>query len=84
MALLKIMRDSGYADRARAYTVVVDGKPVGHIRNGEIREFPITGGQHDLSLKVDWCRSNVIHFTAAEGDVVTFDAKSNLRGRQLL
>ena len=31
MALLKIVRDSGYADRLRAYTVVLDGQECGRI-----------------------------------------------------
>ena len=84
MPLLKVVRDSGYADRARAYKVVVDGQTVGEIRNGETREFPITSGQHDVSLKIDWCGSKIISFIATEGDVFTFDAKSNLRGRRLL
>lgn len=77
---MKIVRDSGYADRLRAYDVVLDGNKVGKIGNGETREFPVSNGQHDLSLKIDWCGSKVIRFTAAAGDVLTFDAKSNLRG----
>jgi hypothetical protein len=78
------VRDSGYADRLRAYKVVVDGKPVGEIRNGETKEFPVSCGQHALALKVDWCGSKTIQFAAVEGDVRTFDAKSNLRGPKLL
>ena len=84
MALLKIVRDSGYADRLRAYKVIVDGKTAGEIRNGETKEFPISRGQHDLLLKVDWCGSKNIQFTVADGDALTFDAKSNLRGPRLL
>jgi hypothetical protein len=38
----------------RAYKVVVDGKTVGEIRNGETKEFPMSAGQHDVSLKIDW------------------------------
>jgi hypothetical protein len=84
LALLRIVRDSGYADRLRAYKVIVDGKTAGEIRNGEAKEIPISGGQHDLSLKIDWCGSKTIQFTVADGDVLTFDAKSNLRGPKLL
>jgi hypothetical protein len=50
----------------------------------ETKEFPISPGQHDLSLKIDWCGSKTIQFTVADGDVLTFDAKSNLRGPRLL
>jgi hypothetical protein len=45
--------------RLRASKVVVDGKKVGEIRNRETKNFlsPVSGGQHDLSLKIDWCGS---------------------------
>jgi hypothetical protein len=84
MALLKIVRDSGYADRLRDYKVVLDGKEAGKVANGETIEFPIPAGQHSLSLKIDWCGSNTIQFTALEEDVITFDARSNLRGSRIL
>jgi hypothetical protein len=84
LALLKIVRDSGYADRLRAYKVVVDGNTAGEIRNGETKEFPVSSGQHDLSLKIDWCGSKTIRFTIADGEMLTFDAKSNLRGPRVL
>jgi hypothetical protein len=64
--------------------VVVDGQTAGEIRNGETKEFPISCGQHNVSLKIDWCGSKTIQFTVAEGEVLTFDAKSNLRGPKLL
>jgi hypothetical protein len=84
LALLKIVRDSGYADRLRAYKVIVDGKTAGQIRDGETKEFPISGGQHDLSLKIDWCGSQRVQFTISDGDALTFHAKSNLRGPKLI
>ena len=57
MALIKIVRDSGFYDRFRAYEIVLDGEIVGTIRDGETWEFSIANGQHYLSLKVDWCGS---------------------------
>ncbi len=83
VALLKLVRDSGYADRLRAYKVVLDGKEAGKIGDGETIEFPISAGQHSLSLKIDWCGSNTIQFTVLEGDVIAFNAKSNLRGPRI-
>ncbi len=78
------LRDSGYADRLRAYEVIVDGNTAGEIRNGGTKKFPISSGQHDLLLKIDWCGSKTIRFTTGDGEVRTFDAKSNLRGPKLL
>jgi hypothetical protein len=50
----------------------------GEIGNGETKEFSISSGQHDLSLKIDRCGSKTMQFTVAEGDALTFGAKSNL------
>ncbi len=80
MAKLRIIRDSGYADRLRAYQVIVDSKQVGDLRDGQTKEFPVSAGQHQLSLKIDWCGSKTVLFSVAEGDTVTFHAKSSLRG----
>lgn len=84
MAMLRIKRDSGYADRLRAYSVILDGIQAGKIGNGEIKEFPIPPGQHELRLKVDWCGSNAIQFAASNNDTLSFSARSNLRGMKLL
>jgi hypothetical protein len=83
LAILKITRDSGYADALRAYQVIVDGKRVGNLKAGETKQFPVSVGPHSLSLKIDWCGSNTIQFTAAEADDLAFYAKSNLRGSKL-
>jgi len=83
MVSLTIVRDSGYADRIRKYKVVVDGAVVGHISNGETKEFPVSPGHHYLCMKIDWCGSKPVEFTATERDTVTFRARSNLRGFKL-
>jgi hypothetical protein len=80
---LRIVRDSGYADRLRAYTVKLDGNKAGEVRNGETKDIQIPSGQHTLALKIDWCGSNTVGFEASDGDVVTFYANSNLRGPKL-
>lgn len=84
VASLKIVRDSGYADSIRAYDVVIDGQKAGELRDGEIKEFPISCGQHRVSLKIDWCGSKTIQFTAADENELTFCARSSLRGPRLV
>jgi hypothetical protein len=83
MAVLKIVRDSGYADRLRAYQVILDGVTIGEVRNDQTQQFAVTPGQHRLSLKIDWCGSKTIDFSLAGDDHATFLAKSNLRGPKL-
>src|SRR5271170_1947937 len=84
MASLIIARDTGYADRIRKYKVVVDGIVVGRIANGETQEFPVTPGRHQLRMKIDWCGSKPLEFSVSEKDVLAFEAKTNLRGYNLL
>jgi hypothetical protein len=83
MALLRITRKSEFKDFLRAYKVIVDGNVVGRIRHGETKEFPVTSGEHDLSLRIDWCGSDEFHFTVAEGDVINFNARCNTRVSKL-
>lgn len=82
MASLTITRDSGYADRLRAYQVVLDGERIGEIRNGETKEFSIASGKHVLSLKIDWCGSETAEFVVTPEEKPVFQVKSGLRGNR--
>ncbi|MEB3343631.1 hypothetical protein [Okeania sp.] len=77
--MLKLKRDSGSVDLLRAYKVVLDGNIIGYIKNGEEREFDIAEGNHDLFLKIDWCRSNVLSFKD-NANTVNFECGSSCRG----
>jgi hypothetical protein len=84
MSVLNIVRDAGYADRLRAYQVILDGVKIGEVRDGQTQQFAVSPGQHTLSLKIDWCGSKVIDFAIAGENQVTFHAKSNLRGPRII
>ncbi len=78
--MIKLTRDTGWTDRLRAYSVVVDGTDLGNIKNGENQEFPIAPGTHEIIIKVDWCSSNTITFVVKEGETLSFSCGSSLRG----
>src|SRR4051794_36798961 len=80
MASLRISRDSGYADRIRAYSILLDGEHLCRLRNGETTQLPIAPGQHDIRAKIDWCKTQPIRFAAAAGETVGFRVKSSCRG----
>lgn len=84
MAIIKIKRDSGYADRIRVYHVMLDGQMVGKISNGESIEIAIEPGNHELFLKIDWCRSNKIDFVISADEIRAFDCGSSLIGIKVL
>ena len=77
--MIKIKRDSGYVDRLRAYKVILDEKVIGEIKNGQEITLEIPKGSHQLYLKIDWCRSNIINFDIND-DNVEFECGSSLRG----
>jgi hypothetical protein len=84
MASLKIVRDSGYADLIRFYEIILDGKRVGKIWNGDTTELTVSPGQHSLFIRIDWCGSETIPFTVEEGSSILFEVKNNFRGIRLL
>ena len=84
MAQLIISRDSGYADRLRTYAILLDGKKIGNIGNGETQTFSIAQGKHVISAKIDWCGSSTLDFTATEGASPSFRVGSNMRGIRIL
>lgn len=77
-------RDSGFADYARRYKVMINGEEKGQIKNGGTFECEIPAGQHTLQLKVDWCSSNTLEFEVRENETVRLECGSNLRGWKLL
>ncbi len=81
MAQIRLVRDTGYIDAARAYRVLIDGVVVNRIKQGKTLQVDVPPGEHRLQLKIDWCSSKPLSFAVAEGERLTFHVKSNLRGR---
>ena len=79
-----IRRNSGYVDLLRAYKVVLDGNVVGKVKNGQQIEVAVSQGKHELFLKIDWCRSNVIEFENDGSSDIEFECGSNLEGLKIL
>ncbi len=84
MAILRVSRDSGYADYVRSYSIVLDGKAIGQLKNGETRDFQIPSGNHDIRVKIDWAGSKTLKFVADDAGTTAFRVSSNLRGWRLL
>ena len=84
MSSITISRDSGWADRLRAYRIELDGATLGSIDNGETQTYSIEPGSYHLALKIDWCGSNTVAFDLPADGSVDFECGSNLRGAALL
>lgn len=83
MTILRISRDSGFADRTRDYTVIANGCTLGKIGNGETKDFKIDANEQEIYLSVDWCRSNKLTVVPSEGGMIHLTAESSLRGFKL-
>lgn len=57
---LKFKRPKQFTDMIRAYRIIIDGKRVGNIRDGEEKELEIPEGRREIFLKIDWCASNAL------------------------
>ena len=74
--MIIIKRGKGYADKMRAYKVLLDGTEIGDIRQGESKQFPVQEGKHTLQLKIDWCTSKPVTFDLADKSI-TFECGRN-------
>jgi hypothetical protein len=81
---ISVNRDSGYADRLRNYRVLLDGVEIGRLGNGAAKAFEIPSGPHQLMIKIDWGRSNIVAIDIGESQSARFLCGSNLRGWRLL
>ncbi len=84
MALLGVTLDAGYADLLRAYAVMLDGKKIGELKNGESKTFHISPCAHSISMKIDWCGSKTLQFQSIETEPTAYKVSSNLGGIKLL
>jgi len=79
-AHITIQRGKSYADRLRAYKVVVDGVVVASVRAGQSVTVPVSAGSHSLGLRIDWCSSEELQFEARTGERITFECGVSLAG----
>ncbi|HUH25775.1 MAG TPA: hypothetical protein VLY87_04060 [Flavobacterium sp.] len=76
MAIIKIQRSSEYTSKMRAIKIFIDGKQIGTIADGEIKEFTITEGQHNIEAKIDWCSSPKVLFNINNPEAKAFEIGS--------
>jgi len=71
---IRLERVSKYADRLRAYRLLIDGDEVVRIKNGPIASYSVQPGRHDVSLKIDWCSSPAVKVDVVSGETVRLAA----------
>ncbi len=71
MARLIVKRKSRWINNMRNIGLYLDDHKIGTIANGDMEEFTVTGGQHTLKAKLDWCGSNKHSFTISDNETYT-------------
>ncbi|MCX5674841.1 MAG: hypothetical protein NTX87_07520 [Planctomycetota bacterium] len=79
-ASLVLYRDSGFVDAYRKYAILIDGRQIGSVKNGETKTISLEPGAHTLRLKIDWCSSNTISFDLTSNETARFRCGSNFLG----
>ena len=60
---------------ARKLRVLVDGEEIGRVGAGERTVFAVPAGTHEVTVAMDWCRSEPMEVSAEEGQPVELIAR---------
>ncbi len=67
---ITISRDkTPWVDRARAYSVLIDGAAHGKIAHGETRVIDAPGDVHRVQFAIDWCKSQEVRVVGTDARV---------------
>lgn len=83
MGKLTISRDSGWADCFRSYRILIDGKEVALIRDGETFTREMEPGEYEVEARIDWCSSRRLRVTVPAEECKLI-LRSALRGWRFL
>ena len=74
-----LTRKGEWVNRARSYTVFIDGVASGKIRNGSSEEFLVTPGSHQVYCKFAWYSSPVFTLQMESQKVEYLLVKSGMK-----
>lgn len=60
MSSIRIQRTNDFLSRRRTFQLFLNGKPLGAIAIGEIKEFIVPAGKYVLQAKMSWGFSNAL------------------------
>lgn len=68
-ATLIVERRSTYNAALRKIAILVDGKKVGEVGNGQALEVDIASGAHEVRARIDWIESKPLTLEAGQGGI---------------
>lgn len=66
-----------WQDRARKYTVLLDGKEVAQVSNGSEAVFDVEPGKHTVQMQIDWCQSRKFEVDASIAEPLILECGPN-------
>jgi hypothetical protein len=84
MGVLKIGRSSQWVNRLRKIKILVDGTPAGAVAHGETLELSLPAGTHQVSAKLDWCRTDPLSVDIPRNGIVDLELGCNAKPTQSL
>lgn len=63
---------------------MIDDFAIGKIEDGGKLRIELTPGEHEIYLKIDWCRSNKLRFRIEENEHLIFHCGCSIRGWKYL
>lgn len=66
-SIIRIERKARYVASARKFKIFIDGKMERKISTGEVLEFYLEPGIHEIYLKIDWSKSKRIKVNVSPG-----------------
>jgi hypothetical protein len=80
-----VIRGLAWADSLRRYRVVVDGRTVGTVSNGESRVFAVMPGRHEVQVRLGVVfRSRTRVVTVKAEGVTTVVCKTRLSAKNVI
>jgi hypothetical protein len=73
---LVVRRADRYADQLGQYRVIVDGREIGRVANGESTSFQVDPGKHTIQLRIQWCASPPLEFESTPGATVVVECSA--------
>jgi hypothetical protein len=82
-ALINLDREKSFTNSLSKFKIVVDGKEVGTIADGDSVQIPIAPGGHSLRLRSAWTGSPTVAFSLGEGETIQFTCRPALTNPML-
>ena len=81
--ILSLKRNSQWANRLRAFKILIDGKMVAKIKNKESIDLDLDPGVYRIQVKIDWCKTKALNITIQPYQTVRLETGCHYRGWKL-